>query len=155
MGKKIKKALARVEIFLATGFGTGLSPLAPGTAGSIVGLIIFLPILSMPFFFQLGFIVVSFFLGVWITERAALEIGIKDPPEIVFDEFVGIWVALLGTTNWFLIIPIFVFFRLLDIFKPWPISFFDRNLGGGWGIMLDDLAAGIIVFSVIQTLAWF
>ena len=155
MGTAIKKIFARAEFFLATGFGSGLSPFAPGTAGSIVGLIIFLPILNMPFFFQLGFVIASFFLGVWITARAATQIAIKDPPEIVFDEFVGIWVALLGITNLFLVIPAFVLFRILDIFKPWPISYFDRNLEGGWGIMLDDLAAGVIVFFLMQAFIWF
>ena len=81
--------------------------------------------------------------------------GIKDPPEIVFDEFVGIWFALLGVKNLFLIIPAFIIFRFLDIFKPWPISFFDREMRGGWGIMLDDLAAGAIVFFLIQSSFWF
>ena len=108
----------------------------------------------MPLSFQIGFIIASFFLGVWITERVASDMGIKDPPEIVFDEFVGIWVALLGLKNLFLIVPAFIIFRLLDIFKPWPISFLDREIRAGWGIMLDDLAAGI-VFLLIQSFFWF
>ena len=73
----------------------------------------------------------------------------------VFDEFVGIWFALLGMKNLFLIIPAFIIFRFLDIFKPWPISFFDREIRGGWGIMLDDLAAGAMVFCLIQLYFWF
>ena len=151
MGTTIKKLVIYFEHLLATGFGSGHSPFAPGTAGTIVGVIIFLPILSAPLSFQLGFVILSFFLGVWITARVANNMGIKDPPEIVFDEFVGIWVALLGLKNLFLIFPAFVIFRLLDIFKPWPISFFDREIKGGWGIMLDDLVAGSIVFFLIQS----
>ena len=146
MGTTIKKLFVHFKYFLATGFGSGHSPVAPGTVGTIVGVIIFLPILSTPLSFQIGFVILSFFLGVWITARVARDMGIKDPPEIVFDEFVGIWVALLGLKNLFLIVPAFVIFRLLDIFKPWPISFVDREIKGGWGIMLDDLVAGVIVF---------
>ena len=151
MGTTIKKLFTHLEHFLATGFGSGHSPVAPGTAGTAVGVIIFLPVLSMPLSFQIGFVILSFFLGVWITASVASDIGIKDPPEIVFDEFVGIWVALLGIKNLFLIVPAFIIFRLLDIFKPWPISFFDREIRGGWGIMLDDLAAGAIVFFLIHS----
>ena len=155
MSATIKKLFTYLQHFLATGFGSGLSPVAPGTVGTVVGVIIFLPILSMPLSFQIGFIISSFFLGVWITARVASDMGIKDPPEIVFDEFVGIWVALLGLKNLFLIIPAFIIFRLLDIFKPWPISFLDREIRAGWGIMLDDLAAGAIVFLLIQSFFWF
>ena len=155
MRKTIKKLFIHLEHFLATGFGTGHSPVAPGTVGTAVGVIIFLPILSMPLYLQIGFVISSFFLGVWITARVARDMGIKDPPEIVFDEFVGIWVALLGLKNLFLIFPAFVIFRLLDIFKPWPVSFFDREIKGGWGIMLDDLVAGAIVFLLIQSLLLF
>ena len=151
MGTTIKKLFTHLEHFLATGFGSGHSPLAPGTAGTAVGVIIFLPILSMPLSFQIGFVILSFFLGVWITARVASDMGIKDPPEIVFDEFVGIWVALLGMKNLFLIVPAFIVFRLLDIFNPWPISFFDREIRGGWGIMLDDLVAGAIVLFLIES----
>ena len=151
MGTTIKKLFTHLERFLATGFGSGYSPVAPGTAGTAVGVIIFLPILSMPLSFHIGFIILSFFLGDWITARVARDAEIKDPPEIVFDEFVGIWIALLGMKNLFLIVPAFIIFRLLDIFKPWPISFFDREIRGGWGIMLDDLAAGAIVFFLIQS----
>ena len=151
MGTRIKKLFTHLEHFLATGFGSGHSPVAPGTVGTAVGVIVFLPILSMPLPFQIGFVILSFFLGVWITARVASDMGIKDPPEIVFDEFVGIWVALLGMKNLFLIVPAFIIFRLLDIFKPWPISFFDREIRGGWGIMLDDLVAGAIVFFLIQS----
>ena len=154
MGTTIKKLVIYFEHLLATGFGSGHSPFAPGTAGTIVGVIIFLPILSAPLSFQLGFVILSFFLGVWITARVASDMGIKDPPEIVFDEFVGIWLALLGMKNLFLIIPAFIIFRLLDIFKPWPISFLDREIRAGWGIMLDDLAAGAIVFLLIQSFFW-
>ncbi|MEC8298839.1 MAG: phosphatidylglycerophosphatase A [Pseudomonadota bacterium] len=155
MRKTIKKLFIHLEHFLATGFGTGHSPVAPGTIGTAVGVIVFLPILSMPFSFQIGFVISSFFLGVWITSRVASDMGIEDPPEIVFDEFVGIWVALLGLKNLFLIVPAFIIFRLLDIFKPWPISFLDREIRAGWGIMLDDLAAGAIVFFLIQSFFWF
>ena len=155
MSATIKKLFTYLQYFLATGFGSGLSPVAPGTAGTVVGIVIFFPILSMPISFQIGFIISSFFLGVWITGRVASDMGIKDPPEIVFDEFVGIWVALLGLKNLFLIVPAFIIFRLLDIFKPWPISFLDREIRAGWGIMLDDLAAGAIVFLLIQSFFWF
>ena len=117
MGTTIKKLFTRLELFLAPGFGSGHSPVAPGTAGTAVGVIIFLPILNMPFPFQIGFVILSFFLGVWITARVASDMGIKDPPEIVFDEFVGIWFALLGVKNLFLIIPAFIIFKLIFQFN--------------------------------------
>ena len=99
-------------------------------------------------------IVAGLLFGIWITDRVSRDIGIKDPPAIVFDEFVGIWIAVFLLPHFLLVIPAFLLFRLFDIYKPWPISFFDQKLDGGAGIMLDDVFAGLLVFFVMQVSVW-
>ncbi len=155
MDKQIKsKIFSRPDYFLAFGFGSGLFPFAPGTVGSLIGLMIFLPCLSFSSYIQLMIIVAGLLFGIWITDRVSREIGIKDPPAIVFDEFVGIWIAVFLLPHFLLVIPAFLLFRLFDIYKPWPISFFDQKLNGGAGIMLDDVCAGLLVFFVMQASGW-
>ena len=99
-------------------------------------------------------LVVAFLLGIYVCGETAKRLTIKDPSSIVWDEFVGLWIALLFTpTKWYFIVLTFVIFRLFDIFKPWPIGFLDRELKGGVGIMLDDAAAGLLTLFLVQLLA--
>lgn len=129
---------------LAFGFGAGLAPRAPGTVGSLVALPVYLLLspLSLPVY--LALVVGLFVLGVWVTGRAEREIGVHDHPGIVFDEIVGQLAALtLAPVNVVVLLLGFGFFRLFDIWKPFPISWLNDRVRGGWGIMVDDLAAGI------------
>lgn len=129
---------------LATGFGTGLSPKAPGSAGTVAAVPLYLLLVT-----QLGlnnYLIVTllFFLaGIAICGYTARRIGAEDPKSVVWDEIVGYLVAMAwAPVTWYWMLGGFVLFRLFDIWKPWPIRWLDRHVKGGFGIMLDDLVAG-------------
>jgi phosphatidylglycerophosphatase A len=132
-------------IFLATGFFAGNIPIAPGTVGSIVGLLFCLLLsktdLIYMFFFQLIFVI----LAVWVAGEAEKILKMKDPGCIVIDEIAGIMVTLFGLPfNAVSVISGFILFRLLDIIKPFPIRYIENKLSGGIGIVMDDVSAGIM-----------
>ncbi len=147
-------ALARNPAHLiAFGFGAGLSPRAPGTAGSLAGLAAW-PFLSLLPPFAYGLTVVAlFFFGVWVTAVTERDIGVHDHPGIVWDEIVGMLVTLAFVPlDWRWPIAGFVLFRIFDIWKPFPIRWLNNRVPGGWGIMLDDLAAGFAAALCLQGL---
>ncbi|PKB57955.1 MAG: hypothetical protein BZY73_00640 [SAR202 cluster bacterium Casp-Chloro-G3] len=128
---------------IGTGFGSGLFPIAPATAGSFVSLLIyyFLPISSDSIALYL-LIVVGFLLGVWATGTLSTKAD-EDPSKAVWDEFVGLWVTCLllpKEIGW--LAAAFIIFRILDILKPWPARRLE-GLHGGLGIMADDLMVGV------------
>ena len=138
-------------LLLAFGFGSGLSPKAPGTFGSLAALPFFLLLGGLPlplFLLVVGLVSVA---GIWICGRAATLMGVHDHGGIVLDEFAGQWLTLLPlvpVSNWSLATGLwvllgFALFRLFDILKPWPIRWFDENVHGGLGIMVDDIAAAV------------
>jgi len=145
---------------LAFGFGSGLMPKGPGTAGTVVGIPVFLAMmhLSLPLFAELT-VVLSIF-GCWVCGESARRLGVHDYGGIVFDEIVGYVIAaapllpVLGLNRhglWPGLIAAFLLFRIFDIWKPWPISWLDARMQGGIGIMVDDLVAG--VFAALALLA--
>tara|TARA_B100000886_G_scaffold23575_1_gene14998 strand:- start:650 stop:1141 length:492 start_codon:yes stop_codon:yes gene_type:complete len=148
--------------FLATLGGIGLSPLAPGTAGSIFGWIIFI---VLSHYIGMGMIIllaVILVLAIPICSEASKDLIEKDHKSIVIDELVGIWLAMIpvffiASTQYerslYAVIAL-IFFRIFDIFKPYPISYIDKNFKNGFGIVLDDLAAGIysVIFAIPITL---
>ncbi len=153
----IKPELYRLSVrnplhWLAVGFGSGLSPKAPGTFGSLAAIpfyYLFLQWFSLPAY--LVILVVAFFLGVWACRSAANAIGEHDHGAIVWDEFIGMWIACIALPSgivWMLFA--FIAFRFFDILKPWPIRWFDENLSGGFGIMMDDVIAGIAALGIVQ-----
>ena len=127
---------------LALGFGSGLTPKAPGTAGTMVAMPAAWLLLAWPLAAKLALIAVLFGAGVWICGESARRLGVHDHPAIVWDEIVGLLatcVLLPADPRW---LPVaFVLFRFFDIAKPWPIRDLDHRLGGGIGIMLDDIVA--------------
>ena len=129
---------------LAFGFGSGLSRYAPGTLGTIAAIPLWwlLTQLSQPLY--LGLVLVAAIVGVSICGGAAEQLGVHDHGGIVWDEFVGLWVAMafLPVSPVSLVLG-FSLFRFFDIVKPWPISWLDKNISGGLGIMIDDIAAGL------------
>lgn len=130
-------------VFLATGFGSGLSPYAPGTIGTLLSLILFFAIQDTTWVL-LAICVIGFVVGIYLCACTTRKLGVHDHGGIVWDEFIGMWITLL----WVPLSPLtlllgFVLFRLFDILKPWPIGFIDKRLQGGVGIMLDDVLAGI------------
>lgn len=129
---------------LATAFGSGLAPFAPGTAGTLVAIpvyLIFSP-LSWPLYLLSALALT--FLAVYVSQEAEKLFQKKDAPQIVIDEIAGfMWTMFLAApTGWHILLG-FVFFRLFDIVKPFHARFFQSRLPGGYGIVLDDVAAGI------------
>lgn len=137
------------RILLATWFGSGYAPWAPGTAGSVA---------ALPFGWILAFYggpaglflacVAVTAIGVWAAAGYMVSAGEHDPGPVVIDEVAGQWLALLpaaalGLLSWQAVALAFVLFRAFDILKPWPISWADRQVPGGFGVMLDDVLAGI------------
>ena len=131
---------------LALGFGTGLSPKAPGTVGTLVGVAAFLIVDHFigSDIVYLGITLLGFIAGIFICQYTAKALGVHDHPAIVWDEVIGYLVAMaFAPSGWLSVLIGFVLFRLFDIWKPWPIRLIDRSVHGGFGIMLDDVLAGI------------
>jgi len=143
-------ALSTPSGFLAFGFGSGLSPRAPGTVGTLLGMVLAIPLIGMPLWAGALAVALSFVAGILICERASKALGVHDHGGIVFDEFVGIWLVLLFVPDhWVGWLAAFVAFRLFDIAKPWPIGWLDRRVHGGFGIMIDDVIAGVYAVGVV------
>ena len=150
MNPDTRTVLSRWDYLIAYGFGSGLAPRAPGTAGSLLALLLFLPCLTLPLLVQLVLIITTLVVGTLVSDRVARELDLKDPSGIVIDEFVGMWITLLFLPSLWWLVPAFLLFRLFDILKPWPVSWADEELSGGAGIMLDDVVAGIYALGVLQ-----
>ncbi|ASJ74444.1 phosphatidylglycerophosphatase A [Granulosicoccus antarcticus] len=138
--------------FLALGAGLGLAPRAPGTFGTLLGI----PLLFLMPQSLLGYsvaLLVLFAIGVWCCHVCAQALGVHDHPGIVWDEVVGYLITMMAMprTTWWVLAG-FVVFRIFDISKPWPISWIDRQVHGGLGIMLDDVLAGLFSLLVLQIL---
>ncbi|HCU89497.1 MAG TPA: phosphatidylglycerophosphatase A [Gammaproteobacteria bacterium] len=130
--------------FLALGGGSGLLPKAPGTAGTVVGMVIFWPLAALDNYVYTGLVLALFALGVPLCSRTSLAIGANDHPAIVWDEIVGILLTMAFVDpNPFNCILGFLAFRIFDIFKPWPINVLDQRVRGGIGVMLDDVFAAL------------
>lgn len=140
--------------FLAFGFGVGLSRWAPGTLGTLVAIPLYLTFAGMPLWAYTSIVLVAALLGVWICEKASQELGVHDHAGIVWDEFVGLWIALWAVPAEPLWIVLgFIVFRIFDIAKPWPIGFLDRRIEGGFGIMIDDVVAGLFSCATLHVAA--
>ena len=160
-----RPALAQVlrdpVLFLATGFGSGLSPFAPGTAGTAVALVLYILAVMFcpPWVFVAGLLLVLA-TGSWLCGVAARRMGRHDHPSIVWDEFAGYGITMLpvvlglapqspiaaGIAGFFV-------FRVFDVLKPWPVGLADRRLPGGFGVMFDDVLAGLYSVPVVVLIA--
>ncbi|BAW80078.1 phosphatidylglycerophosphatase A [Candidatus Nitrosoglobus terrae] len=153
----LRRILTNPIYFLAFGFGFGLAPRAPGTFGTLPALPIYLWIQDWPLLWYILLVFILFLAGIWICQVTARDLEIKDPPCIVWDEFVGFLVTMIVAPSgggWVWLLGGFIFFRLFDIWKPWPIYILDRRLSGGLGIMLDDVVAGIFAASMLVCFQW-
>lgn len=151
-----KLALGTPAGLLAFGFGSGLSPLAPGTMGTLVAIpfAIVLKNLSSPGFWMA--LLVLFFLGVWLCSQVSRKLGVHDHGGIVWDEMVGYWLAVAFVPlQWPWLLAAFVLFRVFDIFKPWPIRQLDKGVSGGFGIMIDDILAAIYTIAILASAQYF
>ncbi len=139
---------------LACGFGSGLSPRAPGTAGTLVGVLIYLLLRPLPLYPYLILVVLSTIIGIWLCGITARRLQTHDHPAIVWDEIAGYLITMCSApVGWIWPIVGFIAFRFFDILKPWPISLLDRRVPGGLGIMIDDVLAGALAWLVVQGLA--
>ncbi|MEX0617390.1 MAG: phosphatidylglycerophosphatase A [Pseudohongiellaceae bacterium] len=139
---------------LAFGFGSGLAPTAPGTAGTAVAVLLYLLLPAVQWWIYLLLLVAGFVFGIWLCGKTARDLGVHDHGGIVWDEFIGYWITMfLAPPGWWWVVLGFLLFRLLDIVKPWPIKWVDRSVTGGFGIMLDDVLAGIMAALCLQALS--
>jgi phosphatidylglycerophosphatase A len=151
-----RQLLSHPAGWIATALGAGLAPKAPGTAGSLVALLpwwFLLRELAWPWY---GLVLLAgFALGVWACAVCDRRLGRHDQGALVWDEVIGMWITLIAAPpQWWWMWVGFGLFRLFDIWKPWPVSWADRRVHGGLGVMLDDVLAGIYAAIVLQVLAW-
>jgi phosphatidylglycerophosphatase A len=145
----------------ATWFGSGYSPVAPGTAGSLAALPFVWYFADLGFLPLLIFAVVTFITGVAVSQYISTDSSADDPQIVVIDEVCGMSISMLlvpseyldvfSLKSWIIILASFGLFRLFDVWKPWPASYFDGSVHNGWGMMLDDVAAGL--YAMIGTFA--
>ncbi|MCX8581937.1 phosphatidylglycerophosphatase A [Gilliamella sp. B3482] len=131
--------------FLAVGLGSGLSPIMPGTMGSLMAIPLWLLFLGLQPALYWVFILVTFVFGCYICQKTSDDTHTHDSGHIVWDEFVGMWITLYFIPQFSIlwVTIAFVAFRLFDMAKPWPIRWFDKRVPGGFGIMVDDVIAAI------------
>lgn len=151
--------LATPAGWLACGFGSGLAPVAQGTFGSLAALLPWLLLRELSLGMYLLMLLAGFAIGVWACDVAGRALGVDDHRSLVWDEFIGQWLALIpllipavlpaGGFQWWMLAAAFVLFRLFDVWKPWPIRWLDRRVKGGLGVMLDDVVAGIFAAAVL------
>jgi len=140
--------------FLAFGFGAGLLPRAPGTWGSLVALPAVWWLVELSWSWRIGIVAAVIGAGIFICGESARRLGKHDDQRIVFDEIAGVLLTGLAVTEKSLVslALVFVFFRIFDIVKPWPIRDVDHSLKGGLGIMLDDLIAALFAAACVVTI---
>jgi phosphatidylglycerophosphatase A len=154
MANKVPKSVWRNPIhFLAFGLGSGTVDKAPGTFGTLAAIPVYLLMQNWTDQNYLIMLVVTFAFGVYLCDKTSKDLGVHDHPGIVWDEFVGYWITMwMAPAGWSYIIIGFILFRVFDILKPWPISWLDKKVDGGFGIMIDDVLAGIFAFLALQGL---
>lgn len=150
---------------LATGFGSGLSPVVPGTMGTLAAVPLFFLLAQLPFSLYVVVVLFSCVIGIKICQVTSDDMGVHDHGSIVWDEFAGFWITMslvpalnIPITEWKWLITGFVLFRFFDMVKPWPIGWLDKRVHGGLGIMIDDIVAGIMagiaLFLVAKYSGW-
>ncbi len=149
---KIPPRLLRNPLhFLSLGFGSGLSPFAPGTFGTVAAVPLYLLLAQLPLAYYLLAVLAAFAIGVYLCGYTSAALGEHDHSGIVWDEFVGFWITMIAVpATWQWILAGFVLFRLFDIFKPWPVKVADAKMKGGFGIMFDDVLAGLYALVGLQ-----
>ena len=129
---------------VALGFGAGALPRAPGTWGTLAAVPIYLLLSRLALSQYLLLLTVLFLAGIWICGITGRKLGVHDHAAIVWDEMVGFWVSMAAAPpGWVWLLTGFALFRVFDIWKPWPIAWLDRRIAGGFGVMADDLVAGL------------
>lgn len=137
---------------LSCGFGSGLSPWAPGTMGTLAAIPPYLLLARLDLFAYIALILAAFLLGIYLCDFTSKALGVHDHGGIVWDEFVGFWITMIAVPalNWHWLLAGFVLFRFFDIVKPWPVKLADKRVEGGFGIMIDDVLAGFYALGCMQ-----
>ncbi|MGK0249334.1 MAG: phosphatidylglycerophosphatase A [Oleispira sp.] len=157
MTSTVKPNLRNPIHLLAFGLGSGCAPKAPGTFGTLAAIPFWwLFLQDVPLIPYLCVLIAGFAFGVYLCEQTSKDLGVQDHGGIVWDEWIGLWItyiALPAGIEW--IIIGFALFRFFDILKPWPIKWLDEQVHGGFGIMIDDVLAGVFALICVQGLAYF
>ncbi len=141
--------------FLSLGFGSGLSPYAPGTAGTLAAIPLFWLMAPMSLLFYVATVCVLFVLGIYLCQQTTNRLGAHDHSAIVWDEVVGYLLTMTAVPfDWRWVILGFFLFRLFDVWKPWPVRLLDRHVTGGLGIMLDDVGAAVYAALSLQAILY-
>ncbi|GAA03422.1 MULTISPECIES: phosphatidylglycerophosphatase A [Photobacterium] len=141
---------------LATGFGSGLAKYVPGTMGTLAAIPFYLLLAQLPFGWYLVAVLVAALIGVKICTITSGDMKVHDHGSIVWDEFVGFWItmAIAPTVSWQWVLTGFILFRFFDMVKPWPISWLDKHVKGGFGIMVDDILAGFMAMIALWVVGY-
>lgn len=141
--------------FIAFGFGSGLMPWAPGTWGTLAAVPLYLLLTNLSWSIYAVLTIAALILGVWVSDKVSKDLGVHDYKGIVWDEVVGYLLTMFwAPSGWLWVVLGFILFRLFDIWKPYPIRLIDEKVGNGMGIMLDDVAAAVPAWLIMQALAW-
>ncbi len=145
---------------LATGFGSGLSPIIPGTMGTLASIPLYFLLVQLPFPAYVIAVVISCIVGIKICQVTSDDMKVHDHGSIVWDEFAGFWITMglvpllnIPPTDWKWLLTGFILFRFFDMVKPWPIGWLDKRIHGGLGIMIDDIVAGIMAGIALYAIA--
>lgn len=139
---------------LAFGFGSGLSPYAPGTMGTLVAVPVVYLLTPLSASIYVITVLLMFFIGIWLCDKTSRDMNVHDHSGIVWDEIVGYLITMYAApTGWIWLLIGFLLFRFFDVVKPWPVSVADRKIHNGFGIMFDDVLAGFYAWAVIQLAA--
>lgn len=133
--------------FVAFGFGSGLSPQAPGTMGTLVAIPLYLLICHLPLLAYSAIVCAGLLLGIYVCDKTSKDLRVHDHSGIVWDEIVGYGITMFAIpVSWQTVLAGFVLFRLFDIWKPFPIKWLDKHVKGGFGIMVDDVVAALFAW---------
>lgn len=143
-----------IKLF-ATVFGVGYCPVAPGTVGTIAGAGFYFLMRNMPLPHYIIFVLVFIFMASWVADIAEEIFTEEDPQKVVIDEVAGFLVTMIGFQfNWILVVAGFILFRIFDIIKPFPIRQLEKRITGGFGIVLDDVLAGVYANIALRLIIW-
>lgn len=142
--------------FIACGFGLGLFPIMPGTIGTLLGVVLVFIFAKFSLLTYIILTVLFVVAGVWLCGVTNRDFGTKDHPAIIWDEIATFPIVMIAVPlTWYYLLIGFVLFRIFDIWKPEPIGWIDRNVPGGFGVMLDDVLAALASLIILQIIIWF
>lgn len=159
---KINKKIPADQIFknpinfLAFGFGSGLAPKAPGTFGTLASIPVYYLLSHLGSNYYILSCILIAIIGIYICDYTAKKLKVHDHPGIVWDEFAGFFITMIGVSfSWTNVAIGFVLFRIFDILKPWPINWLDQKVSGGFGIMIDDVLAGVFAMLSLHLILYY